>query len=97
MTSTTNPNPVDQTHDSPFVQVPVEIAISVGRAKTPIRDLLRLGPNSVLPLDRRIEDPVELYVGDKLIARGELQEMEGEHAGQLAVKITEISDLKNGL
>ena len=38
-----------------------------------IRDLLSLGENAVLPLDKRIEDPVELYIGDKLIARGELR------------------------
>ena len=32
--------------------------------------------DAVLPLDRRVDDPVELYVGDRLIARGELQELE---------------------
>ncbi len=40
---------------------------------------------------------MELFVGDKLIARGELQELEGDAAGQLAVRLTEIADLKNGL
>jgi flagellar motor switch protein FliN/FliY len=38
-----------------------------------------------------------LYIGDKLIARGELQEMDGENEGQLAVRLTEVADLKNGL
>ena len=62
-----------------------------------MKDLLKLQSDSVLPLDRNIEDPVELYVGDKLIARGELQEMDGGQAGQLAVRLTEVADLKNGL
>ena len=90
-------NTPDLTTGNSFTQVPVEISVSVGRARPLIRDLLRLGPNAVLPLDRRIDDPVELFVGDKLIARGELQELDGDQAGQLAVKITEIADLKNGL
>jgi flagellar motor switch protein FliN/FliY len=82
---------------NPFTQVPIEITISVGRARPLIKDLLKLQSDSVLALDRRIEDPVELYIGDKLIARGELQELEGEKAGQLAVRLTEVADLKNGL
>lgn len=82
---------------NPFTQVPIEITISVGRARPLIKDLLKLQNDSVLALDRRIEDPVELYIGDKLIARGELQELEGEKAGQLAVRLTEVADLKNGL
>lgn len=76
--------------DSPFSDVPIEIIVSVGRAKPRIRDLLSLQPDDVVPLDRKISDPVEIYVGDKLIARGELQETEGDPAGQLAVRLTEI-------
>ncbi|PKP66937.1 MAG: hypothetical protein CVT83_09015, partial [Alphaproteobacteria bacterium HGW-Alphaproteobacteria-5] len=40
---------------------------------------------------------VELYVGGKLIARGELTELSGDQAGQLAVRLTEVADLQNGL
>ncbi|WP_371060909.1 FliM/FliN family flagellar motor switch protein [Rhodosalinus sp. 5P4] len=80
-----------------FTAVPIEIIVAVGRARPLIRDLLRMGENAVLPLDRRVEDPVELYVGDRLIARGELEEMEGEQAGQLAVRLTEVADLAGGL
>jgi flagellar motor switch protein FliN/FliY len=75
--------------DSPFTQVPVEVTVSVGKARPRVRDLLRIGPGGVLTLDRRVEDPVELYVGEALIARGELVEAEGGD-GQLAVRLTEI-------
>ncbi|MFD2172948.1 FliM/FliN family flagellar motor switch protein [Rhodobacter lacus] len=81
---------------NPFSQVPIEITISVGKARPLVRDLLRMKRDSILPLDRKVEDPVELYVGDKLIARGELTEMEGD-SGQLAVRLTEVVDLQNGL
>lgn len=80
-----------------FTQVPIEIVVAVGRARPLVRDLLRLQRDSVLTLDRRVEDPVELYVGDRLIARGALEELEGEQAGQMAVRLTEVADLSSGL
>jgi flagellar motor switch protein FliN len=80
-----------------FAHVPIEITVSVGRARPLVRDLLRLRRDAVLPLDRKIEDPVELYIGDRLIGRGELAELQGDQAGQLAVRLTEVADLKEGL
>jgi flagellar motor switch protein FliN len=89
---------MDELSDSnPFSQVPIEVTISVGRARPLVRDLLRLSKDAVLPLDRRVEDPVELYVGDRLIARGELTSLEGENGGQLAVRLTEVANLRGGL
>lgn len=76
----------------PFEGVPIEVTVSVGKAHPKIKELLALENEAVLTLDKRVEDPVELYVGDKLIARGELQEMEGEDAGRLAVRLTEIAE-----
>lgn len=82
---------------SPFDQVPIEITVSVGKTRPQVRELLRLRRDALLPLDRRIEDPVELYIGDRLIARGELQEIEGDQPGQLAVRLTEITGLRGGM
>lgn len=82
---------------NPFSSVPIEITISVGKARPLIRDLLKLGKDAVLPLDKRVEDAVELYIGERLIARGELEELEGDQQGQLAVRLTEVADLQDGL
>ncbi len=82
---------------NPFAQVPIEVTISVGKARPMVRDLLRLTRDAVLTLDRRVDDPVELYVGDRLIARGELTELSGDQAGQLAVRLTEVANLRGGL
>jgi flagellar motor switch protein FliN/FliY len=78
-------------------QVPIEITISVGRARPMVRDLLRLGRDAVLPLDRRVDDPVELFIGDRLIARGELQELDGAQAGYLGVRLTEVIPPADGV
>jgi flagellar motor switch protein FliN/FliY len=80
-----------------FGQVPIEITVSVGKARPLIRDLLNLARDSVLPLDRRLDDPVELFVGDRMIARGTLTEIEGDDTGRLAVCLTEVADLENGI
>ena len=87
----------DPTAQSPFTQIPITNTISVGRARPLVRDLLRLRQDAVLPLDSRVDDPVELFVGDKLIGRGVLTELDGDKAGQLAVRLTEVADLKDGL
>lgn len=83
--------------DHPLHKIPIEISVSVGKARPLVKDLLSLNENAVLPLDKRIEDPVELYVGDRLIARGELQELEGGEPGQLAVRLTEVASDKGEL
>ena len=73
-------------------RVPVEITISVGRAHPTVAELLALKQDAILVLDRGMNDPVELYAGDRLIARGELQEMPGDPQGRLAVRLTEVAD-----
>lgn len=82
---------------NPFTSVPIEVTVCVGKARPLVRDLVMLGENAVLTLDRRVDDPVELYVGDKLIARGTLEEAEGDTSGQLMVRLTEVVDMQKGL
>jgi flagellar motor switch protein FliN/FliY len=76
--------------------VPIEIRVSVGRARPLLRDVMRMTPDTVLSLDARVEDPVTLYVGDRAIAEGELVELDGERAGQLAVRVTRLRDGAHG-
>ena len=90
-------NPAE-TADSPkaeaaFTTVPIEITVSVGRARPTVRDLLLLEQGSVLALDKRVEDPVELYVGDRLIGTGvlEISEADGQPS-QLSVRLVEVND-----
>lgn len=78
-----------------FTSVPIEITVSVGKARPLVRDLLQLAAGSVLSLDKQLDDPVELYVGEKLIGIGVLEVLEGDGQGQLAVRLTEVSELNN--
>lgn len=76
--------------------VPIEVLVSVGKARPLVSHLVSLRRDSVLVLDSLVEDPVEIYIGERLIARGELQESD-DGSGQLAVRLTEIEDLSNGV
>ena len=94
MTDQTNPSPKIADPGNPFTAVPIEVSVCVGKARPLIRELVGLGENAILTLDSHVDDPVELYVGDRLIARGMLEEKEGDGSGQLVVRLTEILQLQ---
>ncbi len=79
----------------PLGLVPVEVLVSVGKARPSVAELLALKSDSVLPLEQSVSDPVELYVGSRLIARGELLEQDGDEGGRLAVRLTEVAPAKD--
>lgn len=82
--------------ESAFMGVPIDVMISVGKATPLVSELVQLRRDSVLTLNSKIDDPVELYIGDRLIARGELQELD-DGSGQLGVRLTEVADLSSGV
>jgi flagellar motor switch protein FliN/FliY len=67
--------------------VPVTVTISIGSKRLSVSEILELQPESIVPLSSRIDDPVDLTIDSRLIAKGELVDM-GD--GQIAVKIIEI-------
>jgi len=82
---------------NPFTAVPIEVSVCVGKARPLVRDLVMLGENAVIELDSKIDDPVELFVGDQLIARGFLEEMEGSDDGRLVVRLSEVLSTQTSL
>jgi len=55
-----------------ILDIPLEISVELGRAKMLISDLLQLGQGSVIELNKLAGEPVEIFVNQKLIARGEV-------------------------
>lgn len=72
--------------------VPIEVVVAVGVARPLIGDLLEMGRNHLMPIDSKIDDPVELRVKGNVIARGELTQVP-DSENQLGVKITEIVNM----
>lgn len=66
--------------------VPVKISAVLGKTKIDVAQLKTLGSGAVIELDRKVGEPIDLYVNDRLIARGELVLIDGV----LGVTMTEI-------
>lgn len=75
--------------------VPIEIMVVIGKARPLISEVVSLRVGSTLPLDCCIDEMVEIYAGYRLIARGELQQLE-EGNGRMGVRLTEIVDIEQG-
>ena len=66
--------------------IPVELCTVLGKSSIKVSDLLKLEKGTVMELDSRIGEPVELYCNNQLVARGELQVVDD----RLAVTLTAI-------
>lgn len=76
--------------------LPVEVQVVIGTAMMTISDLLRLEAEQIIELDKTINDPVDLCIDNRIIARGELVEIE-PLGGALGLKITQIVDISEDL
>lgn len=72
--------------------VPVQISAVLGRSRMDVGELLKLGPGTVLELDRRVGEAIDIYVNDRLVARGEVVLVEDK----LGVTMTEIITAERG-
>jgi flagellar motor switch protein FliN/FliY len=66
--------------------VPVRISVILGRARIPVASLMKMDIGSVVELDRQVGEAVDIYVNDRLVARGEIVLVEN----RLGVTMTEI-------
>jgi flagellar motor switch protein FliN/FliY len=75
---------------APVFDVPVNISAVLGRAHLSVAQLLKLGPGAVLELDRKVGEAIDIYVNNRLVARGEVVVIDE----RLGVTMTEI--IKDG-
>jgi flagellar motor switch protein FliN/FliY len=66
--------------------VPVRISVILGRARVPVANLLKMDIGTVVELDRQVGEAVEIFVNERLVARGEIVLVEN----RLGVTMTEI-------
>ncbi len=78
---------MSDTPDVTFLhEIPVDLVVELGRARVTIRELAQLGKDEVVELDRPADRPLDVMVGGRVFARGEVV-MVGE---RLALRITEL-------
>ncbi|MGE3770022.1 MAG: flagellar motor switch protein FliN [Bdellovibrionales bacterium] len=66
--------------------VPVKVQAVLGATSMPVKNLLRLGRGAVIDLDRKVGEPVDIYVNNRLVARGEVVVVDD----RLGITMTEI-------
>ncbi len=71
---------------SAIYDIPVQLAAVLGRTTMPVNQLLRLGRGAVVELDRKVGEPIDIYVNNRLVARGEVLIVD-DHLG---ITMTEI-------
>ncbi len=69
-----------------LLDVRINVSVEVGRVQMPIRQVMELGPGTVIELQRGASEPVEIYANGRCIGRGEIVVV-GE---QFGVRITEL-------
>ena len=69
-----------------LLDIELEATIRFGAREMPLSELLEIGPGSVIALDRQVTDPVDLLVGDKVVARGEVVLVQGK----FGLRVTEL-------
>ena len=69
-----------------LADVDVQVRVELGNSKLNVKDVLKLGPGSVVGLDSLVGDPVNIFVNDRLVARGEVLVVHDN----FAVRITEV-------
>jgi flagellar motor switch protein FliN/FliY len=67
--------------------IPVQISAVLGRATMQVSQLLKLGRGAVVELDRRLGEAVDIYVNNRLVARGEVVMVDDNRLG---ITMTEI-------
>jgi flagellar motor switch protein FliN/FliY len=72
-----------------LLDMTVPVTVTIGQTEIPVQRLLRLGPGSVLKLDKSIDEPVDLYLRSTRFATGSVVVVDG----RFAVKIKQILGL----
>jgi flagellar motor switch protein FliN len=83
------PDAAPAAHDADLARlhnVPVELAVEIGRTRMTIGDTLGLGPGSIITLNRMAGEPVDLLVNGRPIARGEVVVIDEE----FGLRVTEV-------
>ena len=78
--------PVDARELEAVYDIPVQVSAVLGKASMQVSQLLKLGRGAVVELDRKVGEAIDIYVNNRLVARGEVVVVED----RLGVTMTEI-------
>jgi flagellar motor switch protein FliN len=72
-----------------IMRIPVTVKVVLGSATMPVANLTKLGRGAVIPLDRKVGEPVDVVVNGRIIARGEVVVVD-EATSRFGISLTEV-------
>ena len=81
-----DPSSVENVSLETVYDIPVQVTVVLGRANMLVNQLLKLGRGAVIELDKKVGEPIDIFVNNRLVARGEVVVVED----RIGVTMTEI-------
>jgi flagellar motor switch protein FliN/FliY len=72
-----------------IMRIPVTVKVVLGSATMPVANLTKLGRGAIIPLDRRVGEPVDVVVNGRVVARGEVVIVD-EATSRFGISLTEV-------
>ena len=78
-----------------ILDIPLDVTVELGKVKMPINELLQLGQGSIIELAKQVGEPLDIYVNDKLVAKGEVVILEEKFGIRVADIINPVERVKS--
>jgi len=69
-----------------ILDIPLDVSVELGKVRMLVNNLLQLGQGSIIELDKPVGEPLEIYINNKLIARGEVVVVEEK----FGIRVTDV-------
>jgi flagellar motor switch protein FliN/FliY len=69
-----------------IIDIPLDVSVELGRVRMIVNDLLQLGQGSIIELNKPVGEPLEIYINNKLVARGEVVVLDEK----FGIRVTDI-------
>jgi flagellar motor switch protein FliN/FliY len=78
-----------------ILDIPLDVTVELGKVKMPINELLQLGQGSIIELSKQVGEPLDIYVNNKLVAKGEVVILEEKFGIRVADIINPAERIKS--
>lgn len=80
-------DPKNHTHKETVENIPIELSVVLGTSKLRVNQLLKLGRGAVVELDKGVNEPVEIYANDVLVAKGDVVVTDNDMLGITLIEV----------
>ncbi|PQP33184.1 flagellar motor switch protein FliN [Desulfobacteraceae bacterium SEEP-SAG10] len=78
-----------------ILDLPLDVSVELGKVKMPVNELLQLGRGSILELTKPVGEPLDIYINNKLIAKGEVVILDDKFGIRVADIINPVDRVKS--